>query len=81
MRHLWPYGARISRQGVTLQQTEMPASFLRTPVLPRIDISRIPELGRLTGLFGSLADAARLHSLDDNQAELLACLYEFHPGA
>lgn len=65
-------------KGDNLQHSDSPA---RVPILPRIDISRIPELGRLTGLFGTLADASRLHSLDDNQAELLACLYEYHPGA
>ncbi|TCM17272.1 hypothetical protein EDF56_106389 [Novosphingobium sp. PhB165] len=64
-----------------MQQTTSRGITTAGTTLPHIDISRIPELDRLTGLFGSLADASRLHSLDDNQAELLACLYEFHPGA
>ncbi|WP_395393174.1 hypothetical protein WBP07_18295 [Novosphingobium sp. BL-8A] len=59
-----------------MQQLESPTSLL-----PRIDISRIPELEHLTGLFGTLCDAAHRYSLDDNRAELLDCLYAFHPGA
>ncbi|WP_395330401.1 hypothetical protein WBP06_17780 [Novosphingobium sp. BL-8H] len=59
-----------------MQQTDFPI-----PILPRIDISRIPELEDLIGLFGISADAAHRHSLDDNRAELLDCLYAFHPGA
>ncbi len=63
-------------KGNIVQQTDFPI-----PILPRIDISRIPEFGDLTGLFGVSADAARRYSLDDNRAELLDCLYPFHPGA
>ena len=45
--------------------------------LPGIDRAALPDLDVLTGVFGSLADAARIDAEDDNNAELIPCLYPF----
>lgn len=66
---------KTSAKGGDLQKSDTPA-----PLLPRIDISRIPEFEGVRALFGTLRDGARQHSLDDNRVELLDCLYAFHPG-
>ena len=47
--------------------------------LPKIDISSLPDLDTLTGLFGSLVDAARVQSSDDTIVFLITFLYEMDP--
>ncbi len=47
--------------------------------LPKIDISALPDLETLTGLFGSLVDAARVQSSDDTIVILITFLYELDP--
>lgn len=47
--------------------------------LPKIDISSLPDLDQLTGLFGSLVDAARVQSSDDTIVILMTFLYELSP--
>lgn len=46
---------------------------------PKIDISALPDLDTLTGLFGSLTDAARIQSSDDTIVILITFLYELNP--
>jgi hypothetical protein len=48
--------------------------------LPKIDIASLPDLDQLTGLFGSLVDAARVQSSDDTIIILMTFLYELNPG-
>ncbi|MCB2073012.1 MAG: hypothetical protein H6917_18885 [Novosphingobium sp.] len=48
--------------------------------LPKIDISSLPDLETVTGLFGSLLDAARVQSSDDTIVILMTFLYELNPG-
>ena len=43
--------------------------------LPKIDLSSLPDLGQLTGLFGSLVDVAKAQS-NDNVIILSTFLYE-----
>ena len=47
--------------------------------LPKIDISSLPDLETVTGLFGSLLDAARVQSSDDTIVILMTFLYELNP--
>jgi hypothetical protein len=47
--------------------------------LPKIDLSSLPDLDQLTGLFGSLVDAARVQSSDDTIVILMTFLYELNP--
>ncbi len=47
--------------------------------LPKIDIASLPDLHQLTGLFGSLVDAARVQSSDDTIVILMTFLYELNP--
>ena len=47
--------------------------------LPKIDISSLPDLDTLTGLFGSFVDAARVQSSDDTIVFLITFLYEIDP--
>jgi hypothetical protein len=47
--------------------------------LPKIDLSTLPDLDLLTGLFGSLADAARVQTSDDTIVILMTFLYELNP--
>ena len=47
--------------------------------LPKIDLSTLPDLHQLTGLFGSLVDAARVQSSDDTVIILMTFLYELNP--
>lgn len=44
--------------------------------LPKIDLSALPDLTHLTGVFGSLADKARMAASDDSVVVLMAFLYE-----
>ncbi|MCB2058963.1 MAG: hypothetical protein R3E09_03785 [Novosphingobium sp.] len=48
--------------------------------LPKIDISSLPDLDTVTGLFGSLLDIARVQSSDDTIVILMTFLYELNPG-
>ncbi len=48
--------------------------------LPKIDISALPDLDTVTGLFGSLLDVARVQSSDDTIVILMTFLYELNPG-
>jgi hypothetical protein len=47
--------------------------------LPKIDISALPDLDTLTGMFGSLVDAARVQTSDDTIVILITFLYEINP--
>jgi hypothetical protein len=47
--------------------------------LPKIDISALPDLETLTGMFGSLVDAARVQTSDDTIVILITFLYEINP--
>jgi len=47
--------------------------------LPTSDISALPDLDTLTGLFGSLTDVARVQSSDDTIIILMTFLYELNP--
>ena len=47
--------------------------------LPKIDISALPDLDQLTGLFGSLMDVARAQTTDDTIIILMTFLYEINP--
>jgi hypothetical protein len=47
--------------------------------LPKIDISVLPDLDTLTGVFGSLVDAARVQTSDDTIVILITFLYEINP--
>jgi len=44
--------------------------------LPKIDLSFLPDLDKLTGVFGSLTDFARAVSSDDTLIVLMSFLYE-----
>jgi hypothetical protein len=44
--------------------------------LPKIDLSALPDLDQLTGVFGSLVDTARVQSSDDTIIILMTFLYE-----
>lgn len=48
--------------------------------LPKIDLASLPDLDTLTGLFGTLTDAARIQSSDDTIVILITFLYELNPG-
>jgi len=44
--------------------------------LPKIDLSSLPDLDKLTGVFGSLADYARAIASDDTLIVLMTYLHE-----
>jgi len=44
--------------------------------LPKIDLSSLPDLDTLTGLFGSLLHASRIVGSDDSIVTLMAFVYE-----
>lgn len=46
--------------------------------LPKIDLSSLPDLDTVTGLFGSLLDTTGVYS-DDSIIEMMALLYERIP--
>jgi hypothetical protein len=52
---------------------------VETMNLPKLDISSLPDLETVTGLFGSLVDAARVQSSDDTIVFLITFLYEIDP--
>lgn len=47
--------------------------------LPKIDLSALPDLDMLTGVFGSLAHLGRIAESDDTLFVLMTFLYELHP--
>lgn len=47
--------------------------------LPRVDLSSLPGLDRVAGLFGGLADLVRVESSDDTIVILMTFLYELNP--
>ena len=47
--------------------------------LPIIDLSSLPDLQTLTGVFGSLLDAARGQGSDDRIIALMTWLYDVSP--
>ncbi|MCX7864939.1 MAG: hypothetical protein N2423_07905 [Novosphingobium sp.] len=44
--------------------------------LPKLDLSNLPDLDTLTGIFGSLVDFARVQSSNDSIIILMTYLYE-----
>ncbi len=44
--------------------------------LPKIDLSTLPDLDKLTGTFGSLYDNARMMASDDSVIVLMTFMYE-----
>jgi len=47
--------------------------------LPKIDLSSLPDLDTLTGLFGSLTHTTRVTESDDSIVILMTYLYELIP--
>ncbi|MFM5917677.1 MAG: hypothetical protein ACKOOL_09110 [Novosphingobium sp.] len=47
--------------------------------LPKIDISALPDLDTITGIFGSLANAAHVQSSDDTLIIMMVFVYESIP--
>ena len=47
--------------------------------LPKIDLSALPDLDALTGVFGSLANLGRVAESDDTLLILMVFLYELLP--
>ena len=44
--------------------------------LPKIDLSSLPDLDTLTGLFGSLLHTSRIASSDDSIVILMSFVYD-----
>jgi hypothetical protein len=44
--------------------------------LPKIDISTLPDLDTLTGMFGSLAHQGTHFSVDDAPIDMMVIVYE-----
>ena len=44
--------------------------------LPKIDLSSLPDLDTLTGVFGSLLHTSRIASSDDTIVVLMSFVYE-----
>lgn len=47
--------------------------------LPKIDLSALPDLDSLTGVFGSLSELGRVAASDDTILILMVFLYEILP--
>ncbi|MFA7586024.1 MAG: hypothetical protein WCY11_07475 [Novosphingobium sp.] len=47
--------------------------------LPKIDVSSLPDLDTLTGVFGSLVDAAKVQSSNDTIIVMMTFLYDIYP--
>ncbi len=45
--------------------------------LPKIDISALPDLNTITGMFGSLAHTAHVQSSDDTLIIMMVFIYDF----
>ena len=48
--------------------------------LPKIDISALPDLDTVTGVFGSLAHTAHVQSSDDTIIIMMEFVYDFIIG-
>ena len=48
--------------------------------LPQIDISALPDLHTLTGVFGSLAHHGQVITSDDTTITIMVFVYEFLQG-
>jgi len=48
--------------------------------LPNIDLSSLPDLTQLTGVFGSLLSPSRVTESDDSIIVLMTFLYEITQG-
>ncbi|MDE2597219.1 MAG: hypothetical protein KGL44_10110 [Sphingomonadales bacterium] len=48
-------------------------------ILPMIDVSALPDLHTLTGVFGSLLHPAQAHSSDDTLLILMTYVYDVLP--
>jgi len=48
--------------------------------LPKIDISALPDLDTITGVFGSLAHTAHVQSSDDTLIIMMVFVYEVITG-
>lgn len=46
--------------------------------LPKIDIASLPDLDVMTGIFGSMLEAARVQCSDDTVVILMTFLYELN---
>ena len=44
--------------------------------LPKIDLSSLPDLNQLAGVFGSLVDIVRIQSSDDRLVIMMTLIYE-----
>ena len=49
--------------------------------LPKIDISALPDLDTITGVFGSLGHAAHVQSSNDSLIVMMVFVYEFLQGS
>ena len=51
--------------------------------LPKIDLSTLPDLDKLTGVFGSIADTLRVQASDDSVIILMTFIYNvtYNKGA
>jgi hypothetical protein len=47
--------------------------------LPKIDLSSLPDLETLTGVFGSVVDTLKVQSSDDTIIILMTFLYDAFP--
>jgi hypothetical protein len=47
--------------------------------LPKIDISALPDLDTITGIFGSLAHGAQVQGSDDSLIIMMVFIYESIP--
>ena len=65
----------LARAAVHLKETEMN--------LPKIDLSTLPDLDKLTGVFGSIADTLRVQASDDSVIILMTFIYNvtYNKGA
>jgi len=67
---------QIASRGAILLRCLLRGSTMN---LPKIDIDALPDLDTLTGLFGTLTDAARVQSSDDTIVILMTFLYDLNP--
>lgn len=47
--------------------------------LPIIELAALPDLGTLTGVFGSLMDSAKVQVSDDTIIAIMTFLYDLFP--
>ena len=48
--------------------------------LPKIDVSALPDLDTITGIFGSLAHTAHVQTSDDTLIIMMVFLYDYLSG-